>query len=750
MQRLSGIPPNVRVVRKPRYSCTQMVRDFAILIIATLIFIGAGIASLAGAGAATPAAKNHGDHPETGLFLRRPGGTGLDAPVPEVDASVRIDVSGMIARVKVMQTFKNPDNEWVEGVYIFPLSRKAAVDHMLMHIGERVVEGRIEERKAAQKQYQKAKRSGRKASLVEQERPNLFTASIANIPPNGLITVEISYQEAVSADDGLFSLRFPMVINPRYIPKAPQIAGIGGVGWGVNTATVPDAERITPPMRHPAAGKANPVKLAVSLNPGVPLAMLRSPYHPVQVTEKADGRYDVALRKDAVPADRDFVLEWRAETDESPKATLFAEQRDGETFLLAMVIPPARDAMSDAERLPREVVFVIDTSGSMHGQSIAQAKTALQFAIDQLKPGDRFNIIGFASKPNPLFAKATAVDQQSIWAARDFVKSLAAAGGTEMRRALDIALDDRIDASRLRQIVLLTDGSVGNETELFRAIRRGIGDSRLFTIGIGSAPNAYFMDKAARFGRGSFTFIGKTSEVTEKMSQLFRKLGEPVLTDISVTFPDEETTDSQPDRIPDLYLGEPVVISARVPKAEGDLVIAGRLLGTDWTATLPLAKARPGTGIAKLWAKRKTAALMDDLHEGVDPTMVRRAVLDVALPHQIMSRYTSLVAIDKPVSRPDTEPLTRHAVPTNPPAGWTPPGGAAKPFDRRADAAKGMRQLAQAPNASPAFTAPTGSPSAMIRLHTRTATPARQHLMIAGILIFLAFAVWFLRRRFAR
>ena len=327
-----------------------------------------------------------------------------------------------------------------------------------------------------------------------------------------------------------------------------------------------------------------------------------------------------------------------------------------------------------------------------------------------------------------------------------------------MRRALDLALDDRIDSSRLRQLVLLTDGSVGNEAELFRAIRRGIGDSRLFTIGIGSAPNAYFMNKAARFGRGTFTFIGKTSEVTEKMSQLFRKLGEPVLTDITAIFPDEATTDIQPDRIPDLYLGEPVVISARAPKAEGALVISGRLAGEAWSTTLPLAEARPGNGVAKLWAKRKTAALMDELHEGVDPHMVRQAVLNVALPHQIMSRYTSLIAIDRPVSRPSESGLNRRAVPTNPPAGWTPPGSASRTQDRKADAATRMRQLAQAPIAPPAGAAQTfaksmqtpGSSSNMIRLHTRTATPARQHLLIASILIILAFAVWFVRRRLAR
>ena len=351
----------------------------------------------------------------------------------------------MIARVNVAQTFKNPDARWVEGVYVFPLSRNGAVDHMIMRIGDRVIEGKIQERQAAKRQYEAAKRSGRKAGLVEQERPNIFTASVANIPPHGTITVEISYQQPVDVADGLYSLRFPMVVNPRYIPKGPQIAGVGGTGWAANTVGVPDAERITPPMRDPAIGKDNPVQIARRSEAGHAGDRLRSLYHPVTIRESAGNDYHMALAKGPVPADRDFVLEWQPHPGAVPKAALFQEQHDGASYFLAMVVPPLRAESREMTRLPREAIFIIDTSGSMHGQSIAQAKQALRLAVDRLKPDDRFNIIGFASRPTALFTAPRLADPQSLAAARRFIDGLQADGGTEMRAALDLALDGRVD-----------------------------------------------------------------------------------------------------------------------------------------------------------------------------------------------------------------------------------------------------------------------------------------------------------------
>jgi Ca-activated chloride channel family protein len=528
-----------------------------------------------------------------------------------------------------------------------------------------------------------------------------------------------------------------MVVNPRYIPKGAQIAGVGGTGWAVNTTAVPDAERITPPMRHPAIGKDNPVRLAVSLRPGMPVTDLRSPYHKVSIS-KADGHvYTVALADGPVPADRDFVLEWRPEAGRAPKAALFQQQRESETYVLAMVVPPRRDMAAQVARPPREGIFIIDTSGSMHGESIRQAKKALRLAIDRLKPEDSFNVIAFESRPTALFPAPRRADAQALGLARAFIDGLKADGGTEIQKALDLALDGKSDTGRLRQIVLLTDGSVGNEAALFRSIRRGIGDSRLFTVGIGGAPNGYFMDRAARFGRGTFTFIGKTTEVAEKMNALFEKLGEPVLTDIALALPGDGVADMQPERIPDLYQGEPIVVTARLPKAEGALKVSGRFGGEEWSETLDLASAVQGQGIDKLWAKRKVDVLSDKRHDGMSEEGVRAAVLKVALPHQIMSRYTSLVAIDQPVSRPAGEDMGTQPIPTNPPAGWTPPQSAPDhPLQRAQNAS--VRQFVQA------------GPGGMVQLGAQTATPAEKHFLIGMLSLGLALILLSLTRRRTR
>ena len=486
----------------------------------------------------------------------------------------------------------------------------------------------------------------------------------------------------MTVEDGRHRLALPLVIAPRYVPRGETILGVGGLGHAYNTAQVPDAERITPPVRHPDDPQGNPVALTVTLDPGAPLATIESPYHSIRV-EQSDGRYEVTLREGAVPADRDFVLEWTTDTGAEPHAALFTQTKTEGTksdgaYLLAMVSPPSVDVNTGGAAPPREAIFIIDTSGSMHGASMIQAKKALLFALDRLRPKDKFNVIAFSSESTTLFRAARPADVPALAAARGFVGALQAQGGTEIMGALGHALDGRIDASRLRQIVLLTDGAVGNETAILRMVRRRLGDSRLFTVAIGSAPNGYLMRKAAEIGRGSALRIGKPGEVERRMTALFRKLERPVLTNIVARFPDEARTEALPAVIPDLYHGEPIVLTARLPKAEGKLVLTGRLLGRAWRQEVDLSTARPGDGVARLWARRKIESHMDRLHAGGKGDEVRLAVLDLALEHQLLSRYTSLVAVDDRTTRPQDDSLDTRVVSGNAPAGWTPPHQARK------------------------------------------------------------------------
>jgi len=609
---------------------------------------------------------------ESGTLLIKTETPGRYLAAPTVKTDVRMEVSGLVARVTVSQQFTNPSKKWIEGVYVFPLPENAAVDRLRLRIGDRFIEGKVQEREAARKIYLEALKAGKKAALTEQERPNIFTNSVANIGPGETVLVQIEYQQTLRYDRGAFALRFPMVVGPRYIPSGERVVAFSGSGWGANTTRVPDAERITPPVRHPRHGKVNPVSLHVTLKPGFPLEWIKSATHKIKVSDNEDGGKTIVFDETAVFAEKDLVISWLPKTGSAPGAGLFTETVGGKTYALLMVMPPNAKAgdLAAIKRLPREVVFVIDTSGSMSGTSIVQARAALLLALERLKPGDTFNVTEFNSKAYSLFADAQYASPAAIARAKAYVRALKARGGTEMLKALGMALDGRKNGNRLRQVIFLTDGSVGNEAQLFRFIKANLGDTRLFTVGIGSAPNSHFMTKAAQYGRGTFTYVSRVADVQEKMTALFRKIEEPVLTDIRVTFAKEAGAEAWPRKVADLYRGEPVIVAVELAKPAGTVTIEGRFAGKPWTLALPLSGGQAGKGMGTLWARAKIAALMDTLHEGADRTEVRGQVLAVALKHHLVSKFSSLVAVDVTPARPSAEGVGTQAVAVNLPAGW--------------------------------------------------------------------------------
>jgi len=493
----------------------------------------------------------------------------------------------------------------------------------------------------------------------------MFTTSVAPIGPNEEVVVEIEYQQTLRYDSGLFSIRFPMAITPRYVTGTPTLLAEAGSGTALGTDSVPDAARITPPVVHPDAGKVLPVALRIDLDAGFPLTGIRSRYHGVKIREDVDGRHVVEL-DGIVPADRDFELEWQPDVGRSPGAAVFTEPRDGKTYALLMMLP---NTVVDAAqpRVRREATYIIDTSGSMAGTSIVQAKAALLYALDRLAPGDRFNIIEFNSRARTLFEMPMPVDPATIGRARSFVTGLKADGGTEMREALTLALTPPRSEGFVRQVVFLTDGAVGNENELFALIRERLDDRRLFTVGIGSAPNSHFMIKAAQFGRGTFTYIGDVREVQEKMGALFRKLESPVLTDVVIDWP--PGTEAWPRTIPDLYAGEPIVVTAALTHAERDVRLRARNGSKPWESTLPLAGNGSAPGVGALWARAKIEALSDAQVEGANADDIRTEIVRVALAHHLVSKYTSLVAVDVTPTAPSGVNVVKSAIPGNLPNG---------------------------------------------------------------------------------
>ncbi len=423
-----------------------------------------------------------------------------------------------------------------------------------------------------------------------------------------------------------------------------------------------DASLITPP--HVTVSQDHKITLRASIDAGMPLEIVASRYHPVDVA-KDRNRYTVSLANDSVPMDHDFELLWRPVPSAVPRAMVFRETIADQLHYLLMVVPP--DAAKDAPlSMPRDLVFVVDTSGSMHGTSIAQAKKALGQALDGLSASDRFNIIEFNSTTRALYHQSVAADAANISHARNFVRGLEANGGTEMRPALRLALDSVSNEGYLRQIVFITDGSVGNEEELYAMIEARLGNARLFTVGIGSAPNSWFMRKAAELGRGTFVVISALHEVGEKMDRLFDKLGHPQVTNIDVSWPGGAVLEAYPEMVPDVYLGEPVTVRGRasVPFQPGSAVrVSGDSTNGAWSHELPLESSAEHPGIGALWARAKIAALHDDERRGADPEITRKKVIDTAITHHLVSKYTSLVAVDKTPVRPAGDPLASEQVP---------------------------------------------------------------------------------------
>lgn len=571
-------------------------------------------------------------------------------PGLSLESEFHLSVTGTIARVQVRQRFSNPTDSWVEGIYVFPLPDDAAVDQMRILTDGRVIEGKIQEKEEARKTYEAAKQDGRRAGLVVQERPNVFTTSIANLRPGSDITVEIEYQQSVRLDNGEFSLRVPIVVGPRYMPDQTELPGT----------------KSTAPHR---------IEIDIDLMPGFDLEQVESPYHPIEVDD--DGyTYAVSLAEGPILADRDFVLQWTPAAGLAPEALVFSETLGEYSYALMMVTPPSVQGAAQSS-MPREVVFVIDTSGSMAGDSLMQAKSALLFALCRLDPRDRFNVIEFNSVTTTLFSESRSADSGNLEQATLFVSGLTSDGGTAIAPALRRALMDAGDSTReLRQVVFLTDGGVGNEVQLLEELKLQVGESRIFSIGIGNAPNAFFMRKVAELGRGSFVHIGDASEVSQKMTTLFRKLDSAVLADIEIEFTSDagiKNVEMYPYKVPDLYLGEPVLVAVKLDAPIRTATVTGWTGESPWRVEIDERDIVTRPGIHVMWARQAIEERMDDRLGTRDEVLLsglRAEVVELAVEHHLVSAYTSLVAVDVTPERYPNELLESHALGADLPSSW--------------------------------------------------------------------------------
>ena len=576
------------------------------------------------------------------------------------NTDVQLDITGLIARVEITQKFTNHGSHWVEGVYRFPLPEGAAVDKMRIKVGERILEGEIQEKAIARQTYQQARDAGQTATIVEQQRRNQFETRLANIGPGEQIEITIGYLQNVSYSNFSYQLRLPMTFTPRWEP-----------GGDLASQT----SESTTPAPHLAAAESvgsHRLKLHAMLISSAEFSAIESRYHDVDIRQVENG-YTIDLLNPDELSDRDFELSWTPALQAQPSASL-TTFNDGESvYAQLMLAPPLANSIAPQAR---EVILVIDTSGSMEGASLIQAKAALLHALKSLGADDHFNLLQFNSDTEQLFDQSVPMSNHSLYIAQNFINGLHANGGTDMAPALKTALTLPELPQLMRQVVFITDGAVGNETELLQKVASDLGNSRMFTVAIGHAPNSWFMRKVAEIGRGSFVHIGKPDEVAEQMSLLWGRIQIPALTDVCVEW--GESAEYYPEIIPDLYAGEPLWLLARLPSEPTMIDLCGTLNGQDWNMTVngwDAARSGPGEdNLAKLWARQKIASLEDGLMFGADPELTQLEITGVALDFGLLTRHTSLVAVDKTPRRDSAESLQRSDIP-----GLLPGTGTARP-----------------------------------------------------------------------
>ncbi|MBI1356328.1 MAG: VWA domain-containing protein [Acidobacteria bacterium] len=597
-------------------------------------------------------------------------GSGTQRLCPLEHTAVRARISGHLARVDVTQRFKNPYDEPIEAVYVFPLPAAAAVDEMTIRVGERTIRGRIERREEAQRIYEAARDRGQLAALLDQERPNIFTQALANIRPGESVEVNIRYVETLVYDAGSYEFAFPMVVGPRYMPGDPTGKQAGG--FAPDTGQVPDASRISPRPVPPGMRAGHDLSLEIELDAGVALRGLAAKSHEILVERPAPTRAVVRLKEQAVIPNKDFVLRYDVAGEEIGDVTMAYQDRRGGYFSLVLE-PPRRFTVEDVT--PKELVFVLDVSGSMSGFPIEKAKETMKLALDGLYPRDAFNLITFAGETKVLFPQPVPATAANLAHAQKFLDSRAGGGGTEMMQAIRTALEPSDASERVRIVCFMTDGYIGNDMAVLDEIRKHP-NARIFSFGIGSSTNRFLLDKMAELGRGEVEYVSLQDDGSAAARRFHERVRNPLLTDVQLDFEGLEVSEAYPQRLPDLFSAKPVVVTGRfAAPAKGTIVLRGKVSGEAWQRRIPVDFS---TGldrhdvVATLWARAKVADLMQQDFAGIQGGSprpeIREGITQLGLDYRLMTQFTSFVAVEESVVTEGGKPR-RVEVPVEMPEG---------------------------------------------------------------------------------
>lgn len=580
-------------------------------------------------------------------------------PVPLKHTHVRAQIVGPLCAVEVEQQFHNTHTRPIEALYVFPLPENAAVSDLSLTLGDRTITGVIQEREEARREYEEAARQGQGAALLEQARPNLFSIAVANIQPDEHVQVTLRFSDQLDYDDGGYSFVLPTVATPRYTPKDQQ------------EQAPPDS-----PLLPSSSREGHTLAVRVEIDAGK-LEAVSSPSHPIDVTEQRGGRAVVTIKQNETLPNKDFVLRYRV-TSNTPSATAFTYRPEGQPGTVLLTLTP-QGVVESNEIVPRELLFVIDRSGSMSGTAMVQARNALRACLRALNEGDLFNIFPFDNIVEEFAPKSQPFTQESIDRADTYIAGIEARGGTEILGALKHALSHHVDPERMRVVVFLTDGSVGNEDEVLRELSRNLGEARVFAFGIGSAVNRFLLNKLAEVGRGSAEYLLPGEEIEEAIQRFQRRTSYPLITDVTIDWGGARVTDLLPAPLPDLYAGQPLVALARFHNAGNSTVrVRGRTrrgafeqsFEVEWPSATP-DRSPLWMALPQVWARTRIDHLMSESRQASSKTSPNRdEILSLGLTYRLMTPYTSFVAIEeRRAEHKDRDKAERVHVPIHLPEG---------------------------------------------------------------------------------
>ena len=610
----------------------------------------------------SPRAETNKECPVGGLYVQTRDRKQQAFTLTNTD--VKGKISGNVSRVEVTQTFQNPYDKPLEAIYVFPLPDQAAVDDMEIKIGDRVIKGDIKKREEAKEIYDRARREGRTAGLLEQERDNIFTQSLANIKPGEQIKVTIRYTESLKFEQGDYEFVFPMVVGPRYITGT----AIDPKG---NTIQVPDASRINPPVLKPETRSGNDISVSLQIDAGVPIRNLYSTSHRIDVQNSGETMQLKLAAGDNIP-NKDLIVRYKISSDRTQPTILTTTTDQGSHFATYLI--PAIAYRAD-QIVPKDVVFLMDTSGSQSGDPILKSRELMRRFINGLNPNDTFTIIDFSTTTRQLSSyplQNTVANRQK---AMNYIDQVDANGGTELMNGINAVTNFPSSSDgRIRSVVLITDGYIGNDNEVIAAVQKNLKrGNRLYSFGVGSSVNRYLLERVAEMGRGTSRVVRQDEPTQEVAEKFFRQINNPVLTNIQVKWEGEgDAPEIYPSNAPDLFAEQPLVLFGKKgDRANGKLKITGIAAGGEryeQTLDVNFDGVNSNLGIAQLWGRARIKDLMNQMFGGEVKSLVD-AVTQTALNYHLLSQYTAFVAVSEEVRvNPDGGKVTVN-VPVEMPQG---------------------------------------------------------------------------------